>query len=78
MGSAIAIEAAISKLRTTGMTNHIDLVATYLSLGVYRRLLRGRVEFAPTDKMVEQGRLSIQQAAAFFSQQPYEKSRSDY
>ncbi|NAX17966.1 MULTISPECIES: TMAO reductase system periplasmic protein TorT [unclassified Vibrio] len=73
VGSAVAIEAAISELRTSGMTNHIGLVATYLSHGVYRGLLRGRVEFAPTDKMVEQGRLSIQQAAAFFNQQPYEK-----
>lgn len=46
VGSAVAIEAAISELRSLNKSDQIDLIATYLSHGVYRGLLRGRVEFA--------------------------------
>ncbi|WP_260338264.1 TMAO reductase system periplasmic protein TorT [Vibrio ponticus] len=73
VGSAVAIEAAISELRSAGKTGEISLVSTYLSHGVYRGLLRNRVEFAPTDKMVLQGRLSLRQAIAFLNGTPYEK-----
>ncbi|WP_425275279.1 TMAO reductase system periplasmic protein TorT [Vibrio rhodolitus] len=73
VGSAVAIEAAISELRSAGKTGQIGLVSTYLSHGVYRGLLRGRVEFAPTDKMVLQGRLSILQAVNYLNGKSYEK-----
>lgn len=76
VGSAVAIEAAISELRTLNKSEQIGLIATYLSHGVYRGLLRGRVEFAPTDKMVEQGRLSVRQAAAFLRDEPYAKQQA--
>lgn len=73
VGSAVAIEAAISELRSTDQVGQIGLVSTYLSHGVYRGLLRNRVEFAPTDKMVEQGRLSVLQAVHYLKGEPYEK-----
>ncbi|EGU37557.1 TMAO reductase system periplasmic protein TorT [Vibrio scophthalmi] len=73
VGSAVAIEAAISELRSAGKTGQIGLISTYLSHGVYRGLLRNRVEFAPTDKMVKQGRLSIQQAIHYLNGMQYEK-----
>ncbi|MFM2586789.1 TMAO reductase system periplasmic protein TorT [Vibrio sp. TBV020] len=73
VGSAVAIEAAISELRSAGKTDQIGLVSTYLSHGVYRGLLRNRVEFAPTDKMVLQGRLSIQQAVSYLRGEQYDK-----
>lgn len=72
VGSAVAIEAAISEIRSAQLDGQIGLVSTYLSHGVYRGLLRGRVEFAPTDKMALQGRLSIRQAVNFLNQVPYE------
>ncbi|MCG9677259.1 TMAO reductase system periplasmic protein TorT [Vibrio sp. Isolate24] len=72
VGSAVAIEAAISELRNAGKTENIGLVSTYLSHGVYRGLLRNRVEFAPTDKMVKQGRLSVRQAVSYLKGQSYE------
>ncbi|WP_420919491.1 TMAO reductase system periplasmic protein TorT [Vibrio pectenicida] len=72
VGSAVAIEAAISELRTANKADNIGLIATYLSHGVYRGLLRQRVEFAPTDKMVQQGRMSIQQAVHYLRGQPYQ------
>ncbi|USD68161.1 TMAO reductase system periplasmic protein TorT [Vibrio sp. SCSIO 43136] len=62
VGSAVAIEAAISELRSAKLNDNIELVSIYLSHGVYRGLVRNRVLFAPTDQMVLQGELSIIQA----------------
>ncbi|WP_443088450.1 TMAO reductase system periplasmic protein TorT [Vibrio sp. LaRot3] len=73
VGSAVAIEAAISELRAANKSDQIGLVSTYLSHGVYRGLLRKRVEFAPTDKMVLQGRLSMRQAIAYLNETPFKK-----
>ncbi|KHT47403.1 TMAO reductase system periplasmic protein TorT [Vibrio sinaloensis] len=76
VGSAVAIEAAISELRSVNKSDQIGLVSTYLSHGVYRGLLRSRVEFAPTDKMVEQGRLSVRQAIAYLNGEPYKHNEA--
>lgn len=73
VGSAVAIEAAISELRAAGKTEQIGLVSTYLSHGVYRGLLRDKVEFASTDKMVKQGRLSVQQAVSYLRHKDYQR-----
>lgn len=72
VGSAVAIEAGISELRSANKTGQIGLISTYLSHGVYRGLLRERVEFAPTDKMVEQGRLSVRQAIHYLNGHDYQ------
>ncbi|MGF1773109.1 TMAO reductase system periplasmic protein TorT [Vibrio wakamikoensis] len=72
VGSAVAIEAAISELRAQPHHSDIKLLSIYLSHGVYRGLLRNKVEFAPTDKMVEQGQLSIRQAVHYLRDEPYE------
>lgn len=71
VGSAVAIEAAISEVRIAKRKD-VKLVATYLSHGIYRGLRRGRVEFAPTDKMVLQGKTSITQATRFLRDLPYD------
>ncbi len=76
IGSAVAIEAAISELRNTEKESEIGLISVYLSHGVYRGLLRNKVLFATTDKMAEQGRLSVIQATRYLRQQPYEKHAS--
>jgi len=65
VGSAVAIEAAISELRSANKQGEIELVSTYLSHGIYRGIRRNRVLFAPSDKMVLQGRLSIRQAVHY-------------
>ncbi|EKO3532976.1 TMAO reductase system periplasmic protein TorT [Vibrio fluvialis] len=72
VGSAVAIEAAISELRNANKQQQIQLVSTYLSHGVYRGLLRDRVAFAPSDRMVEQGRLSVRQAAHYLRGESYQ------
>lgn len=76
VGSAVAIEAAISELRSASKASEIGLVSVYLSHGVYRGLLRNKVLFAATDKMVEQGRLSLIQATRYLRDLPYEKHAS--
>lgn len=70
IGGAVAIEVAISELASRKMQNQVGLVSTYLSHAVYRGLLRKRVLFSPTDKMVLQGRLSIKQTIGYLNQQP--------
>ena len=70
VGGAVAIEVAISELASRKMQNQVKLVSTYLSHAVYRGLLRKRVLFSPTDKMVLQGRLSIQQAIGYLNKSP--------
>ncbi|MGR6861906.1 TMAO reductase system periplasmic protein TorT [Aliivibrio salmonicida] len=70
VGGAVAIEVAISELASRKMQNKVGLVSTYLSHAVYRGLLRKRVLFSPTDQMVLQGQLSIQQAVGYLNQHP--------
>ncbi|WP_102564210.1 TMAO reductase system periplasmic protein TorT [Vibrio sp. 10N.286.49.B3] len=72
VGGAVAIEVAISELRTAKKSADIGLVATYFSHGVYRGLLRNKVEFAPSDQMVKQGRLAIIQAAHYLRNETYQ------
>ncbi|CAH0529567.1 TMAO reductase system periplasmic protein TorT [Vibrio hippocampi] len=70
-GSAVAIEAAISELRSLSIEPP-KLLSIYLSHGVYRGLLRNKVILAPTDQMVTQGRESVKQALHYLRQQPYQ------
>ncbi len=76
VGSAVAIEAAISELRIADKRDQIKLLSVYLSHGVYRGIRRDRVLFAPSDKMVLQGRKSVQQAAYYL--QGSNKFEADY
>lgn len=70
VGGAVAIEVAISEVRAQERTQQVKLISTYLSHAVYRGLRRNKVLFSPTDKMVLQGRLSIQQAINYLEGLP--------
>lgn len=70
VGGAVAIEVAISEVRAQERTEQVKLISTYLSHAVYRGLRRNKVLFSPTDKMVLQGRLSIQQAINYLEGLP--------
>ena len=61
VGGAVAAEVAISELRAKQLGQQTQIVSTYLSHGVYRGLLRGKILFAPTDKMAAQAMLSVDQ-----------------
>lgn len=69
-GSAVAIEAAISELRSLTIEPP-KLLSIYLSHGVYRGLLRDKVLVAPTDQMVAQGRATVNQAVSYLRHKPY-------
>ncbi|MGR5145958.1 TMAO reductase system periplasmic protein TorT [Photobacterium alginatilyticum] len=76
VGGAVAAEVAISELRSNHKSNDISIVSTYLSHGVYRGLRRGKILFAPTDKMAQQAMLSLDQAVRHLEQKPIERNLS--
>lgn len=76
VGGAVAAEVAISELRANHKLKEIKVVSTYLSHGVYRGLRRGRILFAPTDKMAQQAMLSLDQAVRFLEKKPMERDIS--
>ncbi|WP_052260889.1 TMAO reductase system periplasmic protein TorT [Photobacterium gaetbulicola] len=73
VGGAVAAEVAISELRTKHLSGETQILSTYLSHGVYRGLLRGKILFAPTDKMAQQAMLSVDQAVRYLEGKPLKK-----
>ncbi|WP_035387367.1 TMAO reductase system periplasmic protein TorT [Ferrimonas senticii] len=68
IGGAVAIEVAIAELRRLGIAEQVDLIASYLSHGVYRGLLRGKVLMTNDDQMRQQGQWAITQALRYLAQ----------
>ena len=62
VGSAVTAEAAVSALRVRGLLGRISILADYFTHAVYRGIKRRRIQAAPTDFPVIQGRLGIEQA----------------
>ena len=62
VGSAVTAEAAVSALRARGLLGRIGILADYFTHAVYRGIKRRRIQAAPTDFPVIQGRLGIEQA----------------
>lgn len=62
IGSGPLAEVAISILRARGELGRVGIISTYISPGVFRGILRGRILAAPTDSPVVQGRLGIELA----------------
>lgn len=62
VGSAVTADAAVSVLRARGLFDQIKILADYFTHAVYRGIKRQRIEAAPTDFPVVQGRLGIEQA----------------
>ncbi len=62
VGSGPMAEAAVSILRSRGLSDKVNVVSTYFSHAVYRGVLRGRILAAPTDAPALQGRLSVEMA----------------
>lgn len=59
VGTAVTAEAAISVLRTRGLTNSIDVISYYYSPGVHRAVRRGFVRAASTDQQTLQSRIAL-------------------
>ena len=62
VGSAVTAEVAVSVLRARGLLGRIRILSDYFTHAVYRGIKRRRIQAAPTDFPVIQGRLGIEQA----------------
>lgn len=72
VGNGMMAEAAVSVLRERGLEGRVGIVSTYLTPGVYRGIVRGKILAAPTDSPVLQARLSIDQAVNLLEGRPHE------
>lgn len=61
-GTAVTAEAAQGLVRERGLKGKLDLLAFYMTPGVYEGIERGFITAAPADSMVIQGRIAIDQA----------------
>ena len=61
-GTAVTAEAAQGLVRERGLQGKVDLLAFYMTPGVYEGIKRGFILAAPADSMVIQGRIAIDQA----------------
>jgi len=61
-GTAVTAEAAQGLIRERGLKGKVDLLAFYMTPGVYEGIKRGLILAAPADSMVVQGRIAIDQA----------------
>ena len=62
LGSAPAVEAVVSMMRTRGVGQGTKIAATYYTQAVRRGIMRGHIEAAPFDDPALQGRLAVEYA----------------
>jgi periplasmic protein TorT len=72
-GTAVTAEAAQGLIRERGLQGKVDLMAFYMTPGVYEGIERGLIMAAPADSMVVQGRISIDQAVRILEGKDYVK-----
>jgi protein TorT len=61
-GTAVTAEAAQGLIRERGLKGEVELLAFYMTPGVYEGIKRGFIAASPADSMVIQGRIAIDQA----------------
>jgi protein TorT len=76
VGTSPTTEGAVQLLRTRGLSDKIKVIASYFTPEVYNDIKRGRVQAAPTDSAVVQGRVAIDQAVRILEGKPYFKGVS--
>ncbi|MEL7463258.1 MAG: TMAO reductase system periplasmic protein TorT [Pseudomonadota bacterium] len=72
-GTAVTAEAAQGLIRERGLKGEVDLLAFYMTPGVYTGIQRGFILAAPADSMVVQGRIAIDQAVRILEGKDYIK-----
>jgi protein TorT len=72
-GTAVTAEAAQGLIRERGLQGKVDLLAFYMTPGVYEGIKRGFILAAPADSMVIQGRIAIDQAVRILEGKDYTK-----
>lgn len=61
-GTAVTAEAAQGIVRERGLRGQVEILAFYMTPGVYSGIERGFILGAPADSMVIQGRIAVDQA----------------
>lgn len=69
-GTAVTAEAAQGVIRERGLKGQVDLLAFYMTPGVYQGIQRGFILAAPADSMVIQGRVAMDQAVRLLEGKP--------
>ncbi|WP_432816805.1 TMAO reductase system periplasmic protein TorT [Sulfitobacter sp. JB4-11] len=72
-GTAVTAEAAQGLIRERGLQGEVDLLAFYMTPGVYTGIKRGFILAAPADSMVIQGRIAMDQAVRILEGKEYVK-----
>ncbi|MDQ2095553.1 TMAO reductase system periplasmic protein TorT [Rhodalgimonas zhirmunskyi] len=72
-GTAVTAEAAQGLIRERGLQGKVDLLAFYMTPGVYTGIQRGFILAAPADSMVVQGRIAMDQAVRILEGKDYIK-----
>ncbi len=72
-GTAVTAEAAQGLIRERGLQGKVDLLAFYMTPGVYTGIKRDFILAAPADSMVIQGRVAIDQAVRILEGKDYVK-----
>ncbi len=70
-GTAVTAEAAQGLIRERGLQGEVDLLAFYMTPGVYSGIERGFILAAPADSMVIQGRIAVDQAVRILEGQDF-------
>ena len=70
VGVAPAVEGGMAALRDQGLQDEIKLVSYYYTPGMHQFVGRGSVAMAPTDQMIIQARISIDQAVRILEGKP--------
>jgi protein TorT len=73
VGTAVTAEAAQGLIRERGLQGKVELLAFYITPGVYEGIKRGSILAAPADSMVIQGRIAIDQAVRVLEGKDYVK-----
>ena len=71
VGVAPAIEGGMAALRDLGLQDEVKLVSYYYTPGMHQFVGRGSVAMAPTDQMIIQARISIDQAVRLLEGKPF-------
>ena len=70
VGVAPAVEGGMAALRDMGLQDDIKLVSYYYTPGMHQFIGRGSIAMAPTDQMIIQARISIDQAVRILEGKP--------
>jgi len=73
VGTGVTAEAAVKVLRKRELNKRTKIISYYLTHGVYRNILRGKILAAPTDSPVIQGRIAVDQLVRILNGKPYYK-----